>query len=157
DMTSAPVNAEMGGCRLLACFLLATTYWISGTVDAGAQTAASGGTGVRPGIQSSGGATSGGLAVGGTTPGLSTGAAGGAAATGGGDNGGGEGTGTGLPSLRLSGRRLTIAGSISETYSTNGQGVPTLLGGGAFGGPDFITQMSMDLAAHDHTVRFDGD
>jgi uncharacterized protein (PEP-CTERM system associated) len=59
----------------------------------------------------------------------------------------------GLPTLRLSG--LSLSGSVdaSETYATNVFG----LGGTYSRSGDFITTVGLNLDAHDHTVRFDGD
>src|SRR6266446_6008793 len=62
----------------------------------------------------------------------------------------------GPPTLRLSGSSFSGSVDISETYATNAFGL-----GSAYttanGGGDFITTLGLNLGAHDHTVRFDGD
>ena len=59
-----------------------------------------------------------------------------------------QATAAGAPSLRLTGFTFTASADLSETYTTNSYGV---------GGSDFITSAGLNLAAHNHTLRFDGD
>ena len=59
------------------------------------------------------------------------------------------------PTLRLTGFTATVSGDLSETYTSNAFGVG---GTGAMAHQtDFVTTAGLNLAAHNHTLRFDGD
>ena len=61
----------------------------------------------------------------------------------------------GPPSLRFTGFTFRASADLGETYTSNafGMGGP----GGTSQGSDFVTAAGLNLAAHNHTLRFDGD
>jgi uncharacterized protein (PEP-CTERM system associated) len=66
------------------------------------------------------------------------------------------GTGTAVPTIRLSGLRFSAFADLSETYTTNVLGVPNgFLAGSS--GSDLITTLALSTNVHDHTPRIDAD
>jgi hypothetical protein len=67
-----------------------------------------------------------------------------------------NGTGIAVPTIRLTGLRLSAYGDVSETYTTNALGVPSGFASG-YSGSDLITTVTLGFNAHDHTPRIDAD
>ena len=61
----------------------------------------------------------------------------------------------GPPTLRLTGFTFTASADLSETYTSNAYGVGG--SGGTYNQSDLVTSAGLSLAAHNHTLRFDGD
>jgi uncharacterized protein (PEP-CTERM system associated) len=138
-MAPAQLYAHARSTRRLTILLLSSIALMPWAIaDAGAQTAAPASGGGGGGGAQTGSETR--AMDGTTTPGPTA-------------NGGG---GIALPTIKLSGLRITSSAELSETYTSNAIGVSSTAIAG-YSGSDILTTATLFLGLHDHTPRVDVD